>query len=145
MRQPENGAGDRLDGREKTESSAGTRGVKDQQQGAEGPGEQVVFFMDQKIPFIKGTQSPPHPLFFSLTVPSNRRQWQLKLLILIFRRGFSSPSLLVKSLKTGAGLLLRTDGQKGPKTSNFELPAKSSQPQKDMQGRHMTHHIYLNQ
>lgn len=62
-RQPEKGAGDRRDGREKAESSAGTRRVKAQQQGAEGPGEEVVFFMEQKIPFIKGTPSPP--LFYS--------------------------------------------------------------------------------
>lgn len=79
-RQPEKGAGDRRDGREKTESSAGTRRVKDQQQGAEGPGEEAVFH-GQKYLLLRAHEPP---LYF--TVPSNKRQQQLKLQILIFKR-----------------------------------------------------------
>lgn len=128
-RQPEKGAGDRLDGREKAESSAGTRRVKDQQQGAEGPGEEVVFWMDQKIPFMKGTPSPPH-----FKVPLTKRQRLLKLLILIFKEASGELDLL--NLLKCAALLLLTDD---------ELPANSSQMQTDTPRRHMTQQIYSNQ
>lgn len=51
-RQTEKRNGDRPDGWEKTESPAGTRRVKDQQQGAEGPGVEACIFYGPKNTFF---------------------------------------------------------------------------------------------